>query len=123
MKTVIPCWQTEYTLISTMATYVMNGYSLNTGDLLWTNTLTGANGATPNAYDDYGIQDIVDSKRPNYLIRLRRRHMGCQHANRHSHMVHKHNNYYRAAAELKLPTVSGQSGSSTTDVIGQVKTT
>jgi len=30
-------------------------------DLLWTNTLTGLNGAPANPYDDYGIQNIVDS--------------------------------------------------------------
>jgi hypothetical protein len=44
-----------------MATNIMNGYSLTTGDLLWTNTLTGTNGAAPNPIDDYGIQDIVDT--------------------------------------------------------------
>lgn len=50
------------------ATFVMNGYSLTTGDLLWTNTLTGANGAAPNAYDEYGIQDIVDCNNANMLL-------------------------------------------------------
>jgi len=50
------------------ATFVMNGYSLNTGDLLWTNTLTGANGANPDAYDEYGIQDIVDCNSGQILL-------------------------------------------------------
>jgi hypothetical protein len=41
------------------ATYVYTGYSLTTGSALYTKTLT-ANGATPNAYDSYGILDLVD---------------------------------------------------------------
>jgi len=43
------------------ATDVMNGYSLNTGDLLWTNTLTGYNGGPTNPIDEYGIQCLVNS--------------------------------------------------------------
>ena len=42
-------------------TFVTTGYSLNTGQQLWQITLTGPNGGPPNSYDDYGIQDVVDS--------------------------------------------------------------
>ena len=44
-----------------MATDLMSGYSVTTGALLWTNTLVCTNGQPVNPYDDYGIQDIVDS--------------------------------------------------------------
>jgi hypothetical protein len=40
-------------------TDVINGYSLNTGDLLWTNTLTGSNGGAPNPYDTFDIYAVV----------------------------------------------------------------
>jgi len=40
-------------------TFAINGYSLNTGDLLWTNTLTGGNGAAPNPYDTFDMYAIV----------------------------------------------------------------
>jgi PQQ-like domain len=42
-----------------MATFVTTGYSLNTGKQVWQNTLT-VNGETPNSYDVFGIQAIVD---------------------------------------------------------------
>ena len=32
-----------------------------TGKQIWQITLTGTNGGPPNSYDDYGIQDVVDS--------------------------------------------------------------
>jgi hypothetical protein len=38
-----------------LETDVVSGYSLTTGDLLWTNTLTGYNGAPINAYDNFAI--------------------------------------------------------------------
>ncbi len=41
--------------------FVTTGYSLFTGQQLWQITLTGPNGGPPNAYDDYGIQNVVDS--------------------------------------------------------------
>jgi len=44
-----------------MATDLMSGYSVTTGALAWTNTLKTTNGQPVSPYDDYGIQDIVDS--------------------------------------------------------------
>jgi hypothetical protein len=41
-------------------TFVTTGYSLFTGKQVWQTTLT-INGSTPNTYDTYGIQEIVDS--------------------------------------------------------------
>ncbi|MGA2681017.1 MAG: PQQ-binding-like beta-propeller repeat protein [Candidatus Bathyarchaeia archaeon] len=42
-------------------TFQTTGYSLFTGQQLWQITLTGPNGGPPNSYDDFGIQDVVDS--------------------------------------------------------------
>jgi hypothetical protein len=42
-------------------TFVTTGYSLFTGQQLWQITLTGPNGGPPNSYDDFGIQNVVDS--------------------------------------------------------------
>jgi len=40
-------------------TNVLNGYSLQTGDLVWTNTLTGYNGGPTDAFDSYDIFGVV----------------------------------------------------------------
>ncbi len=43
-------------------TFVATGYSLTTGVQAWQTTLTGPNGTVPNAYDAYGIQDLVNAQ-------------------------------------------------------------
>jgi hypothetical protein len=39
----------------------MNAYSLFTGQLAWSTTLTTANGGTPNTYDEFDFNNVVDS--------------------------------------------------------------
>jgi len=43
------------------ATDVVTAYNIQTGAERWTATLT-AGGATPNPYDDYGIQDLINTQ-------------------------------------------------------------
>jgi hypothetical protein len=43
------------------ATFVATAYYLQTGKVAWTTTLT-ANGATPNSYDVFGIQNVLDTQ-------------------------------------------------------------
>jgi len=42
-----------------LETDVDNAYSLTTGDLLWTNTLTGLNGGPVDAYDNFDINQLL----------------------------------------------------------------
>ena len=43
-------------------TFVTTGYTLVDGKQAWQITLTGPSGGVPNAYDAYGIQDLVNAK-------------------------------------------------------------
>jgi hypothetical protein len=42
-----------------LETDVVDAYSLTTGDLLWTNTLTGLNGGPANAYNNFDINQLL----------------------------------------------------------------
>ena len=74
----------------TKETGQLNGYSTSTGKQLWTDTLTGYNGAAPDPYNSVG--GYLGTLAGNSLImfRFRRRHMVSKHVNWRYQLVHQH---------------------------------